>query len=196
MEPNTEQQDVNLDQEEKKASGKGGWIATVIVLIVAIGLVIGLEMIANNELSKKDEEITKKNQEISTLKSDSEDKPNQEVASNPLFGFDTKIESVFKTIPNTEFLTIEKMAISKDGKYMFIKGNIATRSAGAGYMGQYYRSTNASGEWKTFFKGNGFTSCKEFDQEKISIAKNYASETGFVTGCLDDQNQTKNISDL
>ena len=197
MEQNTDQQTTSSNQAEKKTGGKGGWIAAAIIFVVAIGVIVGLEILASNELAKKDQEIAELKKNTNTDDDDEHTEPTVKT-ERPLAGFDTKIEDAFKLLKGENtYLTFKKMVVSKDGEYIFILGGEHV-IGGAGALVQYYRPTSDDGTWKVYYAGNGIPNCKDYNEEQIEIAKKYAEELdGLINTCsTDDGLETQKVSDL
>ena len=197
MEQNTDQQTIGSNQAEKKPGGKGGWIAAAVILVVAIGAIVGLEILASNELTKKDQEIAELKKNTNTDDDGEHTEPTVKTERS-LAGFDTKIEDALKLLKGeNSYLSFKKMIVSKDGEYMFILGGEHVEGGGGG-LAQYYRSTSDDGVWKYYAGGNGIPSCKEFNDEQIEIASKYAEELdGLINTCLTDSGlETQKISDL
>ena len=198
------QKEQPTNTEKSQTSSKTGWIAAIVILLVAVGAIIGLIIGTQGELSKKDEEISKLKKDVETAANNQTDKETTNntdgahtepaKSTHSLEGFDTKIESVFKLIGSESYLSFEKMIVSKDGEYMFIKGKEMGLHGGGG-LAQYYRSTDENGTWKFYAGGNGMTDCSKFNEEQIEIAKKYAEEIDLIDVCLDGLH-TKKITDL
>ena len=197
--------------EPQIASPKAAWITTGVILLVAIGIIIGVLVGANGELAKKDQEIAKLRKNADSSASTEHDTDNEpaeapgtsdNTPSEPaktehsLNGFDTKIEESFKLLHGTQtYLQFKKMVATKDGEYMFILGEERGYNGGGG-LAEYYRSTDSNGTWKYYAGSNGLTECSKFNEEQINLAKKYATELGLINSCTDSENETKNISDL
>lgn len=198
---------INEEIEEQKpqaGSSKTGWIVAGATALVAIGIVVGFIVGTNDKLAEKDREIAKLKKDAETVadnktdnNTDDERKPTEPtVKAHQLEGFDTKITDVFKLLKgNNSYLEFEKMVVSNDGEYMFIKGK-EQFAQGSGALAQYYRSTDSNGTWKYYAGGNGFPSCSDFNEEQIKIAKKYAEEIGLIDVCTGDGTDSKKISDL
>lgn len=177
------------DTKNDKICAKGGWIAAITILVITAGIIAGLMINSNNQLAKKDEEIA-------NLK---------ENKNSSLAGFDIKIDGIakaendplYKGDDDDFYWKFEKIAVSKDGKYIFAQAGVnSIHSLNGGAMAQYYRSTDNDGVWKYYSGGNAITGCNKFDKERIEIAKNYASEFDLINICQDDSLETHKVSEL
>ena len=192
MDPNQAQ-----DKEVAAKDAKGGWIAAIAILLIAIVTIAGVIVGTNNELAKKDDEIANLKKAAEAPSAGQSGEPTTPAKTEPsLAGFDTKIVDAFKLLNgDNSYLAFEKMAVSKDGKYMFIIGKEKVTGSSGG-LAQYYRSTSEDGTWKYYAGGNGFPSCDDFDSERIEIAKTYADELGLINVCTPDGTGSKKISEL
>ena len=129
MDPNQAQ-----DKEVTAKDAKGGWIAAIAILLIAIGAIAGVIVGTNNELAKKDDEIANLKKAAEAPSTGQSGEPTTPAKTEPsLAGFDTKIVDAFKLLNgDNSYLAFEKMAVSKDGKYMFIIGKEKSRAAAAG----------------------------------------------------------------
>lgn len=177
------------DTKNNKIYAKGGWIAAIAILVIAAGIIAGIMINSNSQLTKKDEEIA-------NLK---------ENKSSSLAGFDIKIDGVakaeddprYKDDDDNAYWRFDQIAVSKDGKYIFALGRIRSiNSLGNGGFAQYYRSTEDNGAWKYYAGGNGIGLCEKFNKEQIEIAKNYASEFDLINICEGNDLKTHKISEL
>lgn len=177
------------DTKNNKICAKGGWIAAIAILVIAAGIIAGIMINSNNQLAKKDEEIA-------NLK---------ENKNSSLAGFDIEIDGIAKAEDNPRYKDdddnaywrFDKIAVSKDGKYIFALGQIRSiNSLGGGGLAQYYRSTEDNGTWKYYAGGNGIGLCEKFNKEQIEIAKNYASEFDLINICEGNDLKTHKISEL
>ena len=177
------------DTKYDKICAKGGWIAAIAILVIAAGIIAGIMINSNNQLAKKDEEIA-------NLK---------ENKNSSLAGFDIEIDGIakaendprYKDDDDNAYWRFDKIAVSKDGKYIFALGQIhSINSLDNGGFAQYYRSTEDNGAWKYYAGGNGIGLCEKFNKEQIEIAKNYASEFDLINICEGNDLKTHKISEL
>lgn len=172
-----------------KPKGVGAWKATTFLLaVLLVGSVVGLVYFYSNYTTVQESYNKLANQASSNSSKDNKsnnsegsDAGNIDTPVSSYADFDAEIGELFNLVGSNMLLRLNKLAVTKDGKYVVAIGSVTgitdedpPRLGAGGAAATYYGAINDGDVvWKKLMIANGITPCSDLDEDAKNFTKNY-----------------------
>ena len=163
------------DPKAKKKGGAGWKFATVFFLLLAIaGCGAAAYLFFNNGKTEfLGRVVTSETKEASAK--NTAKKPADETIEDSSFDFDANTidySGVKKLVSNDELIVPLVLDYTKDGKYVYLIGDIYSAGSG-GYAATFYRENKQGATWSVLQSGQAFTLCSNYTEAQKKFMSDY-----------------------
>lgn len=199
----------------EKAKSNKLWIIISAVLLIGVIALAVTEVLAYQEMSKRDEKITELEKKIEELQKpaekeeeppivDDDDDEGDDVDADKeeeiddmdaaKSSLDAYIKKTKMTVSGYQYsYTINDMKLTKDGKYYYALITVSIKN-GSNDSSLEYRLAKKGSDWKYVNGGQAVPLCSELDSDALTFMKNYGKEFKAYATCADENHKTIDYS--